>query len=222
SGEPLVVPVTRSELAQSVAGLIGQIDTLVQGLVDPALGAPMIYVTQRLDFGPEVVGTLATAYGGAHVLPENAALDGVHSELAMFGQKSSTIGLITERPNHGSVQAEVATAVPTSSHAPASHILVDHQIHRIADNPFVIGTATPSESWGYRVTGNVKGVSRKHCEILRDDSRIVLRDLSTFGTYVNGRRVEGEVALGEGDIVRLGNPGVELRIVQEAAADGEA
>ena len=45
--------------------------------------------------------------------------------------------------------------------------------------------------------------------------------MSSFGTWVNGRRVDGEALLGAGDVVRMGNPGVELRIVREDVVDGE-
>lgn len=50
-------------------------------------------------------------------------------------------------------------------------------------------------------------VSRYHFQILQDDDgSFRLIDLGSLnGTYVNGRRVKGEVDLGVHDIVRVGN-----------------
>ena len=131
--------------------------------------------------------------------------------------------MLTERPRGGDgAVAQAVTAPAAAAPEPASHILVDNRIYRIGATPFVIGTATSAGQWGFRASGNVKGVSRRHCEILRDESRIVLRDMSSYGTWVNGRRVDGETLLGAGDVVRMGNPGVELRIVREDLPDGQA
>ncbi|MEM6655447.1 MAG: FHA domain-containing protein [Planctomycetota bacterium] len=48
-------------------------------------------------------------------------------------------------------------------------------------------------------------VSRRHCRIRVVDRTARIEDLgSTNGTYVNGRQVDGEVRVGEGDVVTLG------------------
>lgn len=50
-------------------------------------------------------------------------------------------------------------------------------------------------------------VSRHHFQIVQnDDGSYRLADFgSTNGTYINGRKVKGEVALEEDDIIRVGN-----------------
>ena len=49
-------------------------------------------------------------------------------------------------------------------------------------------------------------VSRKHAEIVRRGERYIVRDMNTpNGTYVNGLRIRGEVALSEGDELRVGH-----------------
>ena len=49
-------------------------------------------------------------------------------------------------------------------------------------------------------------VSRKHAEIVRRGERYLVRDMNTpNGTYVNGLRIRGEVALSEGDELRVGH-----------------
>jgi pSer/pThr/pTyr-binding forkhead associated (FHA) protein len=57
------------------------------------------------------------------------------------------------------------------------------------------------------------GVSRLHCEVVLRDGELRLRDLSTFGTFVNERKISGETALKRADVVRIGSPGAELHVV---------
>jgi pSer/pThr/pTyr-binding forkhead associated (FHA) protein len=59
-------------------------------------------------------------------------------------------------------------------------------------------------------------VSSRHAAIVRRGETFLLRDLgSTNGTFVNGRRISGEVALQDGDVIGFGpqGPTVEFRAV---------
>jgi pSer/pThr/pTyr-binding forkhead associated (FHA) protein len=48
-------------------------------------------------------------------------------------------------------------------------------------------------------------ISRKHCEISENGASLKVRDLdSTWGTFVNGARVNGETAIKAGDYIRVG------------------
>ncbi len=48
-------------------------------------------------------------------------------------------------------------------------------------------------------------VSRRHCELSLNKNAVELRDLgSTCGTFVNGKRVEGQAAVKAGDYIRIG------------------
>ena len=40
-----------------------------------------------------------------------------------------------------------------------------------------------------------------------------LMDLSRFGTFVNEKRISGEVALQPADVIRIGSPGEELQVI---------
>ena len=59
-------------------------------------------------------------------------------------------------------------------------------------------------------------VSSRHAGIVRHGASFVLRDLgSTNGTFVNGARISGDVALADGDVIGLGRngPAVEFHIL---------
>jgi len=48
-------------------------------------------------------------------------------------------------------------------------------------------------------------VSRKHCQLSLNGKAIEIRDLnSTCGTFVNGRKIDGQATLKAGDYIRIG------------------
>jgi pSer/pThr/pTyr-binding forkhead associated (FHA) protein len=56
------------------------------------------------------------------------------------------------------------------------------------------------------VTLDAKNVSRFHCQIKRENERLVIEDLgSTNGTYVNEVRITEPHILSVGDVVRIGH-----------------
>jgi pSer/pThr/pTyr-binding forkhead associated (FHA) protein len=61
-----------------------------------------------------------------------------------------------------------------------------------------------------------RDVSRRHAVIRPSPDGYILRDLSTNGTYVNGRRVAESQVLGMGDVIRIGDE--ELRFEADPAA----
>jgi pSer/pThr/pTyr-binding forkhead associated (FHA) protein len=87
--------------------------------------------------------------------------------------------------------------------------------------PLYLGAALPSGRRSLAVAAG-PGVSRVHCVLERDNDGAWLEDQSTYGTFLNGERVGGRVALQVGDRLRLGNPGVELELVRVVDGDGAA
>jgi hypothetical protein len=71
---------------------------------------------------------------------------------------------------------------------------------QIPDSGLVIGRAPDSD-----FVIPTKEVSRRHAVLRASRKRYVIRDVSTNGTFVNGRRVENSTMLGMGDIIRIGS-----------------
>lgn len=83
--------------------------------------------------------------------------------------------------------------------------------HRLAAGVTVVGRQD-----GCQLQIRSSQVSRKHCELFERDGQLVVKDLgSSNGTFVNGRKVEGEQPLRDGDELSIG--GVTFRV-----AGGEA
>lgn len=52
---------------------------------------------------------------------------------------------------------------------------------------------------------NTHSISRHHCEVVVEKGQLMVRDLqSTNGTFVNDRRIVGETALSNGDVLKIG------------------
>src|ERR1051326_7419756 len=64
-------------------------------------------------------------------------------------------------------------------------------------------------------------ISDRHCVIIRRDGESYLQDLeSTSGTFVNGKRLTGQVKLEEDDCIKVGPIEFAVREQREAAATG--
>jgi FHA domain len=111
-----------------------------------------------------------------------------------------------------------------------SHALLDGRAYSLSAESLVVGRAPESQSVPSTAmaTGTatapvssryitlpegLAGVSRRHCTFVHDGAELVLLDHSTFGTFVNGERVQERVRVHAGDRVRLGEPGVELALI---------
>jgi hypothetical protein len=96
---------------------------------------------------------------------------------------------------------------------PPSHVLWDGRAYSLNTDSLVVGRG-PSDSSRYIILPDgLAGVSRRHCTFVHDGDELVLLDHSTFGTFVNGERVQERVRIHAGDRVRLGEPGVELALI---------
>ena len=93
---------------------------------------------------------------------------------------------------------------------PPSHVLLDGRAYSLNAESLVVGRDSATH---VVLPEGLAGVSRRHCTFLHDDGHVVLLDHSTFGTLVNGERVQERVRIHAGDRVRLGDPGVELDLI---------
>ena len=95
-------------------------------------------------------------------------------------------------------------------------MLYQARAHAIADVPLVIGAEVPADTRGFSLAGALQGVSRRHCSVFRNGDGVVVEDHSSYGTFVNGARVQGRTTLATGDRLRLGTPGEELLLITVA------
>lgn len=102
-----------------------------------------------------------------------------------------------------------------------THLLFRHRALRLGPGPFRIGTELPEGEAGLALDAGLRGVSRAHCTIRAEKGAWRVFDHSRFGTWLNGHRLEGAAVLQAGDVLAVGSPPVELRLLIEAGgSDG--
>jgi len=100
-------------------------------------------------------------------------------------------------------------------------VLWDGRAYSIAAEALIVGRAPgPLVTPYIGLPNGLAGVSRRHCTFVRDGDELVLLDHSTFGTFVNGERVQERVRVYAGDRIRLGEPGVELALIAVGEVNG--
>ncbi len=150
-----------------------------------------------------------------------AELAGV--DIVELPEGASARGALAHAAHLGGGTPALATALPRAHAAAAArprepggdrptHVLHAGRAHPITSEPLVIGLA-PDAARSLALPGPAAGVSRRHCELLREGEAVLVRDLSRYGTFVNGERVAGSALLAAGDRLRLGRPGVSLELV---------
>ena len=141
------------------------------------------------------------------------------TQLALGGAtpaERDSVGTPSQSPGQSIAGVAAATQAPT-------HVLHEGLAHPITSEPIVLGLALPEGRRGIDLaegSGSTAGISRSHCSIYRLGERVLLEDHSTYGSFLNDKRIDGKAILAARDRVRVGTPGVELRLIVVAESDG--
>jgi hypothetical protein len=158
------------------------------------------------------------------VAPPQAAAVGALREREALRAGREGLRFITRLPRRepaageGSVGGAVLLQPPPVAASPLetrrpTHVLVGHRARALTPEPLVVGTAPPEDARSLRLDGETAGISRAHCRLFESGGEVVLEDLSSYGTFVNGEAIVGRVVVLPGDRVRLGSPGQELLLI---------
>jgi hypothetical protein len=120
---------------------------------------------------------------------------GVHADSHVLGISRSPLG-----------QRRITGPAP-------SHVLWEGRAYPLQPDTLVVGREPTTNPRHITLPDGLAGVSRRHCTFVHDGDELVLLDHSSFGTFVNGERVQERVRIYAGDRVRLGEPGIELTLI---------
>jgi hypothetical protein len=179
---------------------------------------------------PGLVARLAALRGSEVVLvPEQAVAAGALREHETLRAGKEGLRFVTRlvrrepRPEEGSLGGGALLRPPAVEPADVSlpigtavrptHVLVGHRARPLTAEPLVVGTAPPEGSRGLKLAGETAGISRAHCRLFATGGEVVLEDLSTYGTFLNGEQILGRAVTFSGDRVRVGSPGQELLLI---------
>ena len=96
---------------------------------------------------------------------------------------------------------------------PPTHLLYQSLAYPLSESPLFIGKGSAEDGIDVIVTGQLAGVSRKHCSIEIHNNDIILTDLSTYGTFVDDMKVSGKKVMLLGQVIRVGTPGEKLSLI---------
>jgi hypothetical protein len=172
---------------------------------------------------PGVVSRLAAMrHSDVVLVPPQAAAAGALREREALRAGPEGLRFVTRLERRGAEEGSVGGGVvlqPPPVPAPAvdtrrpTHVLLGHRARPLTSEPLVVGTAPPEDARGLRLDGETAGISRAHCRLFETGGEVVLEDLSTYGTFVNGEAIVGRVVVFPGDRVRVGSPGQELLLI---------
>ncbi len=77
---------------------------------------------------------------------------------------------------------------------PPTHIVYGGFAYRVGAEGVAIGREADPQRRTVLLAESNSGVSRLHCEVVLRDGELKLRDLSSFGTFVNERKIAGETS----------------------------
>lgn len=173
---------------------------------------PAIQLSDRAAGMPGLSETLRTRVGGeVFLLGPGATARGLQQRCREDSRRGG-LTLARHLP-WDQAPVEVHPADVASGGGQPTHLLFGNHAHRVGDTPLVLGTqAADGERW-LDFQQQMPGVSRRHCAIIRENGQCVLTDFSRYGTFLNGHRIDGSAVLQLGDVIRVGTPGFELRLI---------
>jgi hypothetical protein len=126
-----------------------------------------------------------------------------------------------EAPAEAAAPAEAPAPEAAASAEPRpTHVVYRGIAYPVNGQGLLIGREKLDRRRAILIEARTAGVSRAHCEITVVDGELKIRDLSSFGTFVNDRRIDGHEVLKVADVIRVGSPGAEITVVREEVADG--
>ncbi|MEM7278079.1 MAG: FHA domain-containing protein, partial [Pseudomonadota bacterium] len=152
----------------------------------------------------------ARSNANAIVLDESAASKGAlnrYEEIAASGGQR----LCKQLQLDGASLSPVKESGASSAEQP-SHLLFGHQAIAIGRESLLIGAG--DEHLQISLPTGSSGVSKRHCSLQLDGNSCVLSDHSRYGTFLNGKRVNGSAVLQAGDRLRVGTPGHEFLLIR--------
>jgi hypothetical protein len=230
NGDDLTIEVERVQLIGVMTGFYKAIVQLIAQCREP--GAELVVLlSDRLARMPGMVGELERLDDALVVtLPAGqAALGAVNQAQALIGD-SGNVRLLKRvpwreppaepAPARRTLEPDAPEPALSTADDPASHIVYRGIAYPIDSSGIVIGREPVPQRRTIVLDGGQGGVSRAHCELVRQNGELKLVDKSRFGTFVNEKRISGEIALQPADVIRIGSPGEQLQVIRMEAADG--
>ena len=172
---------------------------------------PALQLSDRAARMPGLADTLTARVGGEVFLLEAGATARGLARRCPATRPGSAVSLVRHLPwDQARVEVEVEGR---EQGAQPTHVLHGDVATPVGADTLVLGTQPADGERWLDIGQETPGVSRRHCTIGASNGQCVVTDQSRYGTFLNGHRIDGSAALQCGDVIRIGTPGVELRLI---------
>ncbi|MDE0789176.1 MAG: FHA domain-containing protein [Woeseiaceae bacterium] len=173
---------------------------------------PALQLSDRAARMPGLADTLRTRAGGEVFLLESGAT--ARGLIKRCKPQLSSGGLTLSRHMAWDQSpVSVSNSEATGEGGLPTHLLFGHHAYSLDGDPLVLGSQVSDDERWLDLQQKMPGMSRRHCVVSLDNGQFVVTDYSRYGTYLNGHRIDGSAVLQTGDVIRIGTPGFELRLI---------
>ena len=180
---------------------------------------PAIQLSDRAARLPGLAATLKARVGGEVFLLEPGATARGLAKRCKAQPGGGSVTLTRHLPwDQSPVPVEVDAA--GSNGGRPTHLLYGHKAVSLHGRPLVLGSQVAENERCLDLQQEMPGVSRRHCVVSAQNGQFVVTDHSRYGTFLNGHRIDGSAVLQTGDLIRIGTPGFELRLISVEEHNG--
>ena len=181
---------------------------------------PAIQLTDRVARMPGLVDTLKARVGGeVYLLEPGATARGLLARCRDLQVGDGAVSLLRQLP-WDQAAVKLRKSKTTVKAGRPTHLLFGDTAYRIDSNPLTLGTQPAGDERWIGLQQEMSGVSRRHCSLVQKNGQCIVQDFSRYGTFLNGHRIDDSAVLQVGDLIRLGTPGYELRLIMTEQDDG--
>jgi len=175
---------------------------------------PAIQLTNQVAQLPGVIDVLKNSLSSSvYVLDAGEIEKGALSRYSKEKSKNSSLklqkSLDWDKP---SVTVDRISKKLKNSDRP-THLLYENIAYKIDQSPIMVGSNPTDSDTTIRIKSEITGISRNHCSFVMKDNNCIVCDHSRYGTYLNDQRIQNNTILHNGDLIRIGSPGINLLMI---------
>jgi hypothetical protein len=181
---------------------------------------PAIQLSDRAARMPGLADMLVARVGGeVFMLEPGATARGLIARCRDMQQSDAGVSLIRTLPWDQAAVA-VGGSVEVGQGGQPTHVLFENTAYAIDTVALNLGSQPDDSARWIDLQESMPGVSRRHCSLQHENGQCVVRDFSRYGTFLNGHEIDASAVLQVGDLIRIGTPGFEFRLITLEQSDG--
>lgn len=175
---------------------------------------PALQLTDRVARLPGLADMLKARVGGElFVLEPGATARGALARCHDRAGASDSVSLIRQLPWDRAATVIADDLANDAQAGVPTHVLIGNTAYILGNSPLVLGSEQTGADRLVALDSDMPGISRRHCALQLVGGGCVLEDFSRYGTFLNGNRIDGSAVLQIGDVLRVGSPGYEYRLI---------